>query len=174
MVAAHALLVAHFEAVFALADLRDIEDPDQVPIIHANLAHLPQVSALLARVQMLLQKEVVVIELLFKDCGFANEVESEVAVAEDEELVVFVDALVDQSLPIVALHHIKHLVHNAPQDQQTTQFGFELQYRVLFVNFYRAVFTQQVEGWFANSPLDWGLQQVDFSWNEHWISGHAS
>ena len=81
MVPPHALLMTHFKTFLALADQRNVKHPDQVAVVHTDAAHLPLVEAPAAGAQMLLQKEVVVVELLLEVGWLANEIEGEVAVA---------------------------------------------------------------------------------------------
>ena len=77
----NALLMANFQTFFTLSHKGHIEKPHQIPVVHADFAHLPFIDALTTAAQMLLQQEVVVVQLLFEIFWLTDEVKGQVAVA---------------------------------------------------------------------------------------------
>jgi len=117
MVASHALLVADLEAVFALANLRDIITIDQLFFVHAHFTHLFRLVAVLAISEMLLDQSIIVIDLFLEIVGLADELDREVAISQDQKLVVLETLRADQLIPFLAFDLIEHFMHDTAQDE---------------------------------------------------------
>ena len=65
----------------------------------------------------------------------ADQVKCQIAIAEDEELVVAELALFNQTHPLVAVQHVEHLVNFSPKNKRFPKFRLKSENWVAFVNF---------------------------------------
>ena len=70
-------------------------------------------------------------QMLFEKFGFTDELEGQVAVPEHQELASLVT---DKCIPLLALNHVEHLVHDSSLDDQVSQVSFQVQNRVPFID----------------------------------------